>query len=135
MTQTPIEHIRHPRLLDLAVYPTMIVMASISLVLVPDPATRVVAVALCVAFGVVHKLGFWTAINQRRILAYFVVQTILITAFVVVTHTSDPFTFAFFLLSIQAMTVFTQRFGIAWLALIYAIRWLFLHRIGSSVQI
>jgi hypothetical protein len=49
MTQTPIEHIRHPRLLDLAVYLTMIVMASISLVLVPDPATRVVAIALGLA--------------------------------------------------------------------------------------
>jgi signal transduction histidine kinase len=54
-------------------------------------------------------------------LAYFAVQTILITALVIVTHTSDPFTFPFFVLSIQAMTVFSQRSGIAWIVLFYAI--------------
>ena len=121
MTQMPMIHIRSPRLLNLAVYLTSTVMAGISLALVPDRATQAAAIALCVAFSVVHRLGFWAATNQRQMLAYFAVQTAIITVLVGVTHTSDPFTFPFFLLTIQAVTVFASRPGIAWVVLFFAI--------------
>ena len=121
MTHVPIAYIRSPRLLNLAVYLTVIVMAGISVALVPNLLTRLAAIALCVAFGLVHRLGFWAATDERRMLAYFAAQTILVIALLIVTRTSDPFTFPFFLLSIQAMTVFTQRTGIAWIALFYTI--------------
>jgi two-component system, NarL family, sensor histidine kinase LiaS len=113
--------LRNNQLLDLTVYVTVIAMVSIGFTLLPDRLTRLAATAVCLAFGLVHRFGFRAANTRRRIIMYLSVQTVLVTALLAVTQTSDPFTFPFFLLGVQAMLVLPQRSAVLWIALFYVI--------------
>ena len=114
-------YVRNPHLMNLAIYLMVIAMIGISLALLTDALRLAAAITLCVAFGLVHRFGFHAANTERRIIAYFSLQTILITALVVVAQTGDPFTFPFFLLGVQAMLILPQRAAVAWIALFYVI--------------
>jgi signal transduction histidine kinase len=111
--------VRNNQLLNLTVYLTLIIMASIGLTTLPDVLMKVAATAVCLVFGLVHRFGFPAAITLRRASIYFAVQTILVTALIVVSRRSDPFNFPFFILGIQAMLILSNRAGLAWIALFY----------------
>ncbi len=113
--------VRNNQLLNLTVYLTVIIMVSLSLTTLPDALTKVAATAVCLIFGLVHRFGFPAAITLRRASIYFAVQTILVTALIVVSRRSDPFNFPFFILGIQAMLILSNRAGVAWIALFYLI--------------
>src|SRR5919206_5123654 len=95
MTNDHVTPVQNNQLLNLTVYLTLIIMVSISLTLLPDALTKVAATVVCLAFGLVHRFGFPAATTVRRASSYFTVQTLLVTALIVVSRRSDPFNFPF----------------------------------------
>jgi signal transduction histidine kinase len=113
--------LRAPRLLNLSVYLTLIIMIVISFVRPPDAAIQGVITALCVAIGLVHTFGFRDIHSVRRGLLYFGVQTLLVTALYVVSGMSDAFYFLFFILNVQAMLVLSARGALVWMVCFFLI--------------
>jgi Sec-independent protein secretion pathway component TatC len=50
--------VRNPRFLNLTVYLVVAIMVIISYITMPDALTQAAAIALCIAFGLVHALVF-----------------------------------------------------------------------------
>jgi hypothetical protein len=122
MTNDPVIPVRiNQLLLNLAVYLVLIVMVSVGLAILPDAPTKVAAIAVCLAFGLVYRFGFPAANSVRRAGIYFTVQTLLVAALIVVSRISDPFNFPFYILGVQAMLILSSRAGVAWIALFYLI--------------
>jgi signal transduction histidine kinase len=112
-------NIRNLRPLDPAVYLTLVVMAAIGFILLPDMLVRALVVALCVAFGLVYRLGDPALGTSRRAYAYFAVQTLLVSGLIVISRISDAFGLLFFILSVQAVLTLPGRAAIVWVVLFY----------------
>ena len=89
--------VRNNQLLNLTVYLTLMIMVSIALTILPDASAKVIATAVCLAFGLVHRFGFPAATTARRASSYFSLQTLLVTALILVSRISEPFNFPFYM--------------------------------------
>jgi len=113
--------VRNPRLLDLAVNMIVAIMVVISFISIPDETTKATAIILCVAFGLVHALGFRIADTPGRLAVYFLAQTILILALLRLISPGDLFNFLFYILALEAMMILPTRPAIAWVAGFYSL--------------
>jgi signal transduction histidine kinase len=112
---------RPSRLFDLAVYLTLAVLTAISLLIFPDTLVRMLAVALCVSFGLIYRFGYYTIRTPRQAATYFAFQTLLLLGLIVLARTSDAFGLLFFTLGIQAVLTWPTSIAIAWVVLFYVI--------------
>lgn len=111
--------VRNPRLLDLTVYLIVTVMVSISLITMPNGLTKAAAIALCLAFGLVHALGFRFANTPRRLAVYFIIQIIIILALLRLSSPGDVFNFFFYILALEAVIILPTRPATAWIVGFY----------------
>jgi len=107
--------VRNPRLLNLTVYMIVMIMLSISFISFPDGLEKVVAIALCVAFGLVHAFGFRFVDTPRRLAAYFVAQSVIILALLRLSSPRDVFNFFFYILALEAVMILPTRAATAWI--------------------
>ncbi len=114
-------HLRNPRLLSLAIYLSLGVLMSMSLVLVESAAAKATIAVLCVAFALVHTFQFPKVTATRHRILYFAVQTCLVTAMMFVSDTNDPFNLLFYILTVQAILVLSGRAAIAWIVLFFVL--------------
>jgi signal transduction histidine kinase len=112
---------RPSRLFDLAVYLTLVVLVAVSLIVFPDTLVRVMIVALCSVFGIVHGFGYYAIRTPRHAAIYFTIQTLLLLGLVMLARTSDVFGLLFFTLGIQAVLMLGSRTAIACVVLFYLI--------------
>jgi signal transduction histidine kinase len=110
---------RNTRLLTLATYLTLVIMAVIGIGILPDLLTKAVAVFFCGAVGLVHAIGFQLAATPGRAHMYFAIQSVLIMGLIILDRTSDPFTLLFFILGVQAGLLLSGRAAVAWIAIFY----------------
>ena len=61
---------RPARLFDLAVYLTLLVLMAVSLIVFPDALVRALTVALCSAFGLVYRFGYYAIRTPRHAAIY-----------------------------------------------------------------
>jgi signal transduction histidine kinase len=96
-------------------------MAVITLLLPLTAASQVIVIVLCAAIAGVHVLGFHHAAastgSLRPPLVYFCIQTALVIGILLAAGSSDPYSFFFFVLALQAVLVLPWRLATAWLAL------------------
>lgn len=111
--------VRNPRLIDLTVYLIVIIMVSISIITMPNGLTKAAAIALCVAFGLVHALGFRNANTPRRLTIYFLAQSIVILALLRLSSPRDVFNFLFYVLALEAVMILPGRAAIGWVVGLY----------------
>src|SRR4030095_15927538 len=64
-------HMRNPRLLSLAIYLSLGVLMSMSLVLVESATAKAIIAVLCLAFALVHTFHFPKASGARHQILYF----------------------------------------------------------------
>lgn len=111
--------VRNPHLLNLAVYLIVGIMVGISFISIADAITKAIAIALCVAFGLVHAFGLRIADTPGRLAVYLVAQTILILALLRSTSPRDVFSFLFYILALEAVMILPTRHAIAWIVGFY----------------
>lgn len=119
LMNTKMIQVRNPRLLDLTVYLTVMIMVGISFITMPDALTKAAAIALCLAFGLVHALGFRLVDSPRRLAIYFVVQVIIILVLMRLSSPGDAFNFFFYILGIEAAVILPSRAATAWIVGFY----------------
>jgi len=107
---------RNPRLLNLAVYLIVMIMVVISFISLPDATTKTTAIALCVAFGLLHAFGFRLADTPGRLAVYFVAQAIIILALMRLSSPGDVFNLFFYILALEAVMILPARPATAWVA-------------------
>jgi hypothetical protein len=111
--------VRNPRLLNLTVHLIVVIMVGISLITMPDGLAKAAAIALCVAFGLIHAFGFRLVDNTRRLAFYFGVQVTIIMALMILSSPSDVFNLFFYILALEAMMVLPARPATFWIAGFY----------------
>jgi signal transduction histidine kinase len=107
--------VRNPRLLNLTIYLIVIIMVGISFISLPDELTQVIAVALCVSFGLVHAFGFRLVDTSPRLAVYFIAQLIIILALLRLSSPNDVFNLFFYILALQAGMNLPARPAAAWI--------------------
>ena len=113
--------VRNPRPLNLTVYLIVAIMVGISFISLPNEPAKAIAIALCVAFGLVHAFGFRLVNTPRRLAVYFVAQIIIALALMILDSPSDVFNLFFYILGLEAVMILPSRAAIAWIIVIYLI--------------
>jgi len=111
--------VRNPRLLHLAVYLIVLIMVVIGFISLPDAMTKTAAIALCIAFGLVHAFGFRLVDTPKRLAIYFAVQIILILALLILSSPGDAFNFFFYILALEAVMFLPTLPATVWIAGFY----------------
>ena len=113
---------RVPILLDVATY---IGIATMSLLGISGLATlklQLIAVGLCLLFGIFYRFFFGTDIFHRNPNLYFGAQTLILTlVFVLGSSATDAFNFLFMLLAIHTAVVLPGKPTIIWITIYYTI--------------
>ena len=122
MDSDGIIRLRDPRLLDGAIYLTLVVLMLAGLIGFPDVLVRMVSVVCCIAFGLVHWRGYYSILSPCHATIYFAIQTLPLIVLVVVTGTSDIWGLLFFILGFQAVLALPNRIAIGWLIVLYLIQ-------------
>jgi signal transduction histidine kinase len=113
--------VRNPRLIDLTVYLTAMIMLIISYITMPDMQTKAVAIALCTAFGLVHAFSFRKADTPGRLAIYLIAQTAITLALLRLSSPNDSFNFFFYILALEAALILPTRPAIAWIISFYVL--------------
>lgn len=108
--------VRNPRLLNLAVYLTVLIMVMIGFISLPDATTKTFAITLCIAFGLVHAFGSRLVKTSNRAAVYFAAQTIIILALLILSAPGDAFNFFFYILVLEAVMILPTLPAAAWIA-------------------
>lgn len=119
MGKAPILPLSNMRLINLATYLAVVVVAVLgagSLISLP---ARLAFALLCLAFALVYAFAVRLKNFARWVHGYFVVQTILFVGLIAIRSPSGAFTFLLFLLAIHATTVFPGRIAAGWVGLFY----------------
>jgi signal transduction histidine kinase len=107
--------VRNPRLLDLTIYLIVMIMAIISFISLPGAAIKTTAIALCIAFGLVHGFGLRYVDTPRRLAVYFITQILIILALLKLASPSDVFNLFFYILALEAVMILPARPAITWI--------------------
>ena len=113
--------VRNPRPLNLTVYLIVAIMVGISFISLPNEPAKAIAIALCVAFGLVHAFGFRLVDTPRRLAVYFVAQIVIALVLMILDSPSDVFNLFFYILGLEAVMILPSRAAIAWIIVIYLI--------------
>jgi signal transduction histidine kinase len=113
--------LRNPRLFDMAIYVTLAMMAVIIASVFPGVLLRGASVALCIAFGLVYRLGYYAIRTPRQATLYLTTQSLILLTLHVLAPASDLFGLLSFILGIQAVLVMPNRMAIMWIMLLYLI--------------
>ena len=113
--------VRNPRLLNLSVYLIVVIMVMIGFITMPDGSTKVAAITLCIAFGLVHAIGFRKADSPGRIAIYLIVQSAIILSLLRLSSPHDIFNFFFYILTLETVLILPIRTAIAWITGFYVL--------------
>lgn len=113
---------RDPRPLHVATYLSLVVMVGIGTAGLEQPVHRAAALALGLALGVSYALGYRAARRGHATTVYFVAQTALVSALLLLpSRVYDAFTFLFFVLCFQGWLLFSPPAMVCWTVLFLAI--------------
>jgi signal transduction histidine kinase len=113
--------VRNPRFLNLTIYLIVAIMVIISYITMPDALAQAAAIALCVAFGLVHAFVFRKADTPGRLAIYLIAQTAIILALLRLSSPHDIFNLFFYILALEAVLILPTRPAIAWIAGFYVL--------------
>ncbi len=116
---TEIVNVRTPRLLNITVYGVVLFLAGIGVFALPIGWAKVVIIALCLGFCLVHAFGFRRVDTPGRLAAYFITQGILTASLLRLSAPSDVFILLFYLLALEVVTVLPPRLALAWVTGFY----------------
>src|SRR5215216_4929615 len=118
--QTRQNHI--PASLEVATY---IGIAAMSLLGISGLATlslQLIALGLCLLFGILYRFFFRTKRRQNNLNLYFGIQTIVLALlFLIGSQAADAFNFLFILLILHTATVLPARAAVLWIAVYYGV--------------
>jgi signal transduction histidine kinase len=110
---------RDPRPLDIATYVPLSLITLLGLIVLQDPFRRIIALVLCLAFGLNHALRFRTINTYRSLFVHFLIQTTIIIALAAISLPSDGFYFLLFILGIQVTMLLPIRYALPWMVVFY----------------
>jgi len=110
---------RNPRPLDIATYVPLSLITLLGLIVLQAPSRRIMALVLCIAFGLNHALRFRAVNNYLSLFVHFFIQTTLIVALAIISFPSDAFYFLLFILGIQVTLLLPIRSAIPWMVVFY----------------
>jgi signal transduction histidine kinase len=110
---------RNLRPLDIATYVPLCLITLLGLIVLQEPWRRVIALALCLVFGLHHAFRFRAVNTYRSLFVYFLIQTIIIVALAVISAPSDAFYFLLFVLGIQVTMLLPIRSVLPWMVIFY----------------
>lgn len=119
MGKAPILPLSNMRLINLATYLAVVVIAVLGAGSLASLPARLAFVLLCLAFALVYAAAVRLKDFARWAHGYFVVQTILFMGLIALRSPSGAFTFLLFLLAIHATTIFPGRIAAGWVGLFY----------------
>lgn len=112
---------RNLRPFNIGTYVPLLITTLIGWIVLRDTPARLLAVSLCVLFGVVYAIRFHKITTYTSLVIYFVVQTALIIALTIIARPSDAFAFLLFVLSIQITMLLPIQAAMPFLILFYLI--------------
>ena len=114
--------IRIPLLLDLATYFSIVAMSLLGISGLPTLNLQLMALGLCLLFGLLHRFYFRTEAYYRNPNLYFALQAfVLMLTFVLGPSSADAFNFLFLLLAIHTAVALPGKAATIWIVLYYAI--------------
>lgn len=117
-----IVQLERERPLNLALYVALAVMYGLGSQTLAGPRARLAAAALFIAFALVHALLAPKITNGRRAAGYLALQTLLVTALLLLRpDASEFFGFLFYVLAMLAATILPAWPAAGWIALFFAI--------------
>jgi len=115
-------HIRIPLLLDIATYISIAAMSLLGISGLPTLNLQLIALGLCLLFGLLYRFYFRTEAYYRNPNLYFGIQAfILMLTFVLGSSSTDAFNFLFLLLAIHTAVVLPGKAATIWVVIYYAI--------------
>jgi len=114
--------IRIPLLLDIATYFSIAAMSLLGISGLPTLNLQLMALGLCLLFGLLYRFYFRTEAYYRNPNLYFGIQTfVLMLAFTLGSSSTDAFNFLFLLLAIHTAVVLPGKATTIWVVIYYAI--------------
>jgi len=112
---------RNKRLVDIATYVPLGLIAILGLFVVPEPTKKIMALTLCVGFGLHHAFRFQVVNTKNAAFIHFFIQTAIVIGLVILSVPSDAFYFLLFLLSIQVTLILPIGSALLWMIVFYLI--------------
>lgn len=119
MGKAPILPLSHMRLINLATYLAVVVIAVLGASSLTSLPARLAFALLCLTFALVYAAAVRLEDFARWAHGYFLVQTILFMGLIALRSPSGAFTFLLFFLAIHATTIFPGRIAAGWVGLFY----------------
>jgi len=123
-TQTVIR-IRDPLLLDITIYLSVVVMSLLGLNGLPNLRLQLIALGLCLTFGLLYRFFFRTGRYEQNPAAYFGAQGFVLALLFMLgtlgSGSTEAFNFLFLLLSINAALVLTSKAAATWITAYFGI--------------
>jgi len=114
--------IRIPLLLDIATYFSIAAMSLLGISGLPTLNLQLIALTLCLLFGLLYRFYFRTEAYYRNPNLYFGIQAFVLTlTFILGSNATDAFNFLFLLLAIHTAVVLPGRAATVWVVIYYAI--------------
>jgi signal transduction histidine kinase len=114
--------LRIPKLLDVATYISIAAMSLLGISGLPSLNLQLVALGLCLLFGIFYHFLFGTERYLQNPNLYFGIQTFVLTLiFLLGSSSTDAFNFLFLLLAIHTAVALPARHAGIWIAIYYLI--------------
>jgi len=114
--------IRIPLLLDIATYFSIAAMSLLGISSLPTLNLQLIALGLCLIFGLLYRFYFRTEAYYRNPNLYFGIQAfVLMLTFMLGPISADAFNFLFLLLAIHTAVVLPGKSATIWVVIYYAI--------------
>jgi signal transduction histidine kinase len=110
---------RNPQPLDIATYVPLSLITLLGLIVLQEPSRRIMALVLCLAFGLNHAFRFRAVKNYLSLFIHFLIQTAIIVTLAVISAPSDAFYFLLFILGIQVTMLLPIRSALPWMVVFY----------------
>lgn len=112
---------RNLRPFNVATYVPLLITTLIGLIVLPDIPNKLLALGLCIFFGLFYAFRFRAITTYPVLFTYFLIQTAVIITLTILAHPSDAFAFLLFVLSIQITMLLPIRAAIPALLIFYFI--------------
>src|SRR5574341_698721 len=120
MPNRAIVHVPIPALLDTTTYLSLIVMSFLGVRGLHSLRSQLIALGLCLTFGLLYRFLFRTGRYEKNPAIYFGSQSIVLALLLLLKSTSvDALNFLYLILSIHAALVLTRNAAILWIAIYY----------------
>ena len=120
MKSSPRIHV--PVLLDVSTYISIAAMSLLGISGLPALNLQLIALGLCLLFGLLYHFYFRSKVYYRNPNLYFGVQSfVLALTFMLGSSATDAFNFLFLMLAIHTAVVLPGKTAIVWIAIYYGI--------------